>query len=117
MERRKLPRVRVLSALHGYGVEVEAAVNVRDVSLGGFACESHIVFTTGTEHTFLFTTSDGRETMVRCQCRHARSTKMADGSATCVAGFLFLPDQEANLQVLIEVYRKLQDRQRGKNDA
>lgn len=106
IERRRLPRVRVLNALHGYGVEANARVTVKDVSLGGFAAESTVAFDPGSEHTFLFTTADDRETMVRCECRHARTTEIS-GVTTCVAGFQFLPDQEENLRIIVDVFQRL----------
>ena len=113
VERRKMPRVRVLSALQGYGVDVESNVVVRDVSLGGFAVESPIPFRIGDEHTFLFSTADGRETIVRCECKHARASQ-AGGTQTCIAGFQFLPGQQDSLQIIIEVYQRLRERQREK---
>ena len=114
IERRRMPRVRVLSALHGYEVDIETNVIVRDVSLGGFALESPIAFKVGSEHTFLFSTVDGRETMVRCECRHARTSTTGGGAPNCVAGFQFLPGQQDSLQIIVEVYQRLRERQRLK---
>src|SRR5262245_42096021 len=61
-ERRKLARIRVLSALQGYGVELDTKVIVREVSPGGFSVESPLAFAVGMDYTFLFSTADGTET-------------------------------------------------------
>lgn len=104
-ERRRAPRVKAVSLLHGYWIELDMPVRVLDISLGGFAVESPIPFPTGSEQTFLFSTGDGRETLVRCQCRNVRTTEV-DGATISVAGFEFLPQPEENLQVVAETVRR-----------
>ena len=99
----------MLSALEGYGVELDAKVTVREVSLGGFSVESPVAFSVGSEQTFLFSTPDSRETMVRCVCRHTRATGTT-GTTLCVAGFEFLPNQDANLQIIVNLYDRLRRR-------
>ena len=105
-ERRRFPRVRVLSALAGYDVDGEASVNIVEISIGGFSLESGVMFVVGSEQTFLFSTGEGAETMVRCVCRHARPARVK-GEAGCIAGFEFLPGQESSLKVVVEVYERL----------
>jgi hypothetical protein len=105
-ERRRSPRVKAVSLLHGYWVELDMPVRVLDISLGGFAVESPIPFPTGSEQTFLFSTGDGRETLVRCQCRNVRTAE-ANGATISVAGFQFLPQPEEDLRVVIEAVRRL----------
>ena len=105
-ERRRFPRVRVLSALAGYDVDGEASVNIVEISVGGFSLESGVMFAVGSEHTFLFSTGEGAETMVRCVCRHARRAHVK-GETGCSAGFEFLPGQESSLTVIIEVHKRL----------
>lgn len=114
VERRRVPRVRVLSALQSYGVDIETSVSVRDVSPGGFGVESPIAFTLGSEHTFLFATADGREAMVRCQCRHVRQSQSGAGTDKFVAGFEFLPGQQDSLEIIVEVYQRLRGNQSEK---
>lgn len=104
-ERRRSPRVKAVSLLHGYWVELDMPVRVLDISLGGFAVESRIPFPTGSEQTFLFSTGDGRETLVRCECRNVRTTEL-DGETISVAGFQFLPQPEENLTVVAETIRR-----------
>ena len=106
IERRRLPRVRVHSVLSGYGVETNAKVEVREISLGGFSVESPFEFAPGSEHTFLFATADDRETMVRCECRHSKTTEIS-GASTCIAGFQFHPNQEESLRIIVELYQRL----------
>jgi len=109
IERRRLPRVRVLSTLHGYEVELDAKVAVQEISTGGFSAESPVEFKPGTEHTFLFSRDDGEETMVRCECRHIRPASRP-GSTGYVAGFRFLLNQDENLKILIDLYRRLRQK-------
>ena len=107
-ERRRYPRARVLSALEGYDVGAGASVNVLEISLGGFSVESAVMFEVGSEQTFLFSTAEGAETMLRCVCRHARGVQVT--GPRCVAGFEFLPDQESSLKVIVDVYERLRRR-------
>ena len=110
-ERRRFPRARVLSALAGYDVGAEASVNIVEISLGGFSVESAVMFEVGSEHTFLFSTAEGAETMVRCVCRHARGVEVS--GPRCIAGFEFLPGQESSLQIIVQVYERLRRRHHG----
>ena len=111
VERRRFPRARVLSTLQGYDVDADASVNVLEISLGGFSVESPVMFEVGSEQTFLFSTAEGAETMVRCVCRHTRDTQAS--GPRCVAGFEFLPGQEASLEIIVQVYERLRRRQQG----
>src|SRR5688572_21084135 len=85
-ERRRHPRVRVLSALEGYEVQLDAKVNIEEISAGGFSARSPLVFAVGSAQTFLFSTGAGIETMVQCVCRHATLVE-GTGGVKCVAGF------------------------------
>ena len=107
VNRRRMPRLRVMSTLYGYGVELDLKVTIREVSLGGFSVESPIPFPIGAEQTFLVTTADGRETMVRCKCRHSHTTD-SQGATVCVAGFEFLPQPAENLRIIAETIERLQ---------
>ena len=95
-----------MSLLHGYWIELDLAVIIQEISLGGFSVESSKPFEVGSDQTFLFTASDGRETMVACTCRHARLS-FAKGPAVCVAGFEFLPQPSENLQIIVDTVRML----------
>jgi len=105
-ERRNDPRVKAMSLLHGYWVELDMPVRVIDISLGGFAVESPIPFPIGSEQTFLFSTGDGGETLVRCECRNSRTTEVA-GKTACIVGFKFLPQPEEDLQILADTVQRL----------
>jgi hypothetical protein len=106
-EQRRFPRVRVMSSLHGYGVELDRNVTILEVSRGGFSLESPSEFAVGVEQTFLFTTNDGDETLVRCQCRHSHAKAAMGGTQTYVAGFEFLPQPEENLRIIVETIDRL----------
>ncbi len=101
--------MRVLSALEAYGVDVNVKVVVREVSPGGFSVASPVPFAVGEEQTLLFSAADGSETMVRCTCRHSRTLE-SGGAMTCVAGFQFLPGQDASLKIIIDLYAQLRRR-------
>lgn len=105
-ERRQYPRVKVMSLLHGYWVELDVPVTVVEVSVGGFSVESSIPFPAGFDATFLFSASDGRESLVRCCCRHSRMGE-SHGSQVCIAGFEFLPQPEENLSIIEDTVRQL----------
>ena len=105
-ERRNFPRVKVMSMLHGYWVELDMPVTIREVSLGGFSVESAIPFPVGFDHTFLFSAADGRETLIRACCRHARMEETGRGTI-CVAGFEFLPQPEEHLRIVVDAVRQL----------
>jgi hypothetical protein len=105
-ERRQFPRVKVMSMLHGYWVELDLPVTIRELSLGGFSVESAIPFPVGFDHTFLFSAADGRETLIRSCCRHSRMEE-TDRGTTCVAGFEFLPQPEEQLKIVVETVRQL----------
>jgi len=107
IERRRLPRIAVLSALDGYGVDLDLKVTVLEISLGGFSVESPEPFVVGSEHAFLFSAADGRETMVRCQCRHVKMSGGL-GKPTYIAGFEFLPQPAENLELIADTVARLQ---------
>lgn len=106
-EQRRFPRIRVTSSLHGYSVDLDVSITIRDVSQGGFSLEGPVPYQVGAEQTFLFTSGDGVETLVRCQCRHSRMTTSAAGVALYVAGFEFLPQPEDNLKLIVETIERL----------
>lgn len=105
-ERRRFPRFKVTSMIHGHWVELDLPVTIRDVSLGGFSVESPIAFPVGSDQTFLFSAADGRQTQAWCRCRHARATRV-NGAPMCVAGFEFLPQPEEQLRIIIDTVRLL----------
>ena len=95
-----------MSLLHGYWVELDMPVRVIDISMGGFAVESPIPYPVGSEQTFLFSTGDGGETLVRCECRNSRSAEV-EGKSVCIVGFQFLPQPEEDLQILADTVKRL----------
>jgi hypothetical protein len=105
-ERRHQPRISVMSMLGGYGVEQDVKVTIREVSAGGFSVESVEPFPVGGEQTFLFSTNDGRETLVRAVCRHANMTEIR-GTRVCVAGFQFADQPAEHLAIITETIDRL----------
>ena len=109
-ERRRFPRVKIMSRLRGYWVELDVTVTVRDASLGGFSVLSPSPFPVGSEQSFLFSTADGRETLAFVQCRHC--TPLASGGGVAyVAGFEFLPQPADNLALVVETLQAITSRE------
>jgi len=111
-ERRRFPRVKVMSRLRGYWVDLDLNVTIRDVSVGGFSVLSPMPFSIGAEQSFLLSTIDGRETLTFATCRHC--TRTADtGPAMYFAGLQFLPQPADNLTLVIETLRAIESRDKG----
>ena len=102
VERRRFPRVAVMSRLRGYWVEFDVTVTVRDVSLGGFSVLSPVPFPIGSEQSFLFSTVDGRETLALVECRHCAPAAATGGPLVYLAGLQFQPQPEENLSLIVE---------------
>ena len=99
-ERRKNPRVELLSDLYGCVVALDLPVLVRDASRGGFRIESVCPFPVGSEHSFRFQAIGGRPTTIVAVCRHIHRVNPSNhGRAPrYAAGFEFLPQPAENLR-------------------
>ena len=102
-ERRKNPRVELLSDLYGCVVALDLPVLVRDASRGGFRIESACPFPVGSEHSFRFQPVDGRPTTIVAVCRHIQRVDLtnqghSNHAPRYAAGFEFLPQPAENLR-------------------
>jgi c-di-GMP-binding flagellar brake protein YcgR len=106
-ERRRFPRIRVFQELQSRVVPLEDEFRVHDISLGGFAVESPIGFTPGTEHQFEFTMTDGRQAVLRATSVHCLRINLGDQSPTYFAGFAFERIHAEDLQAIEELVNAL----------
>ena len=110
VDRRRHPRVAVMSRLRGYWVELDVTVTVRDVSLGGFSVLSPVPFPIGSAQSFLFSTVDGRETLALVECRHCAPAADTGGPAVYLAGLQFQPQPADNLELIVETLQSIASR-------
>ena len=110
VERRRSPRVAVMSRLRGYWVELDVTVTVREVSLGGFSVLSPVPFPIGSQQSFLFSTVDGRETLALVECRHCAPAADPRGRNIYLAGLEFQPQPADNLELIVETLQTIASR-------
>jgi hypothetical protein len=97
-ERRRNPRVELLSDLYGCVVALDLPVLVRNASRGGFRIESACPFPVGSEHSFRFQTLGGRPATIVAVCRHIQRVSRSSDAPRYAAGFEFLPQPAENLR-------------------
>ena len=103
-EQRRSPRINVRERLSGRLVDLDVAVVVRDISLGGFSLESEQALPTGV-HIVRLQEDERWSVTVTAASRHRRSTRDPDGSMRHVMGFEYedqSPDTQQTLRVLYE---------------
>ena len=97
-DRRRNPRVELVSELYGLVVALDLPVLIRNASRGGLLIESACPFPVGSEHSFRFHTHGGQRTTIVAVCRHIRRVGRADAPPRYAAGFEFLPQPTENLR-------------------
>ena len=102
-ERRRNPRVELLSELYGCVVALDLPVLVRNASRGGFFVESACPFPIGSEHSFRSQTFGVRPTTVVAVCRHTQRLSRAGSEPRYAAGFEFLPQPNENLRRVLAI--------------
>ena len=110
VERRRYPRVAVMSRLRGYWIELDVIVTVREISLGGFSVLSPVPFPIGSEQSFLFSTVDGRETLALVECRHCALAPGTGGQTAYLAGLQFQPQPADNLSLIVDTLQTIASR-------
>ena len=109
-ERRRSPRIKVMSRLRGYWVELDLTVTVREASLGGFSVVSPAPFPVGSQQSFLFSTLDGRETLAFVEFRHSAASPHV-GRTAYIAGFEFQPQPKDNLALVVDLLKAITSRE------
>ena len=102
-DRRRNPRVHLLSELYGCVVALDLPVLIRDASRGGFSVESPCPFPVGSEHSFRFHKPTGETTTVVAVCRHITQMSRSNGKPRYSAGFEFLPQPAENLTRVLAI--------------
>jgi hypothetical protein len=102
-DRRRNPRVELVSELYGLVVALDLPVLVRNASRGGLLIESACPFPAGSEHSFRFQTYGGQPTTIVAVCRHIRRVGRADSAPRYAAGFEFLPQPSENLRRVLAI--------------
>ena len=89
-DRRRAPRIEVLSQFHGHSVTLGVPVTLLDISLGGFRIETSVVFPLGAIHEFRFTLADGTAIEVRARVLHCGIHTTPRGLLRYSAGLEFV---------------------------
>jgi hypothetical protein len=89
-DRRRAPRIEVLSQFHGHSVTLGVPVTLLDISLGGFRIETSVVFPLGAVHAFRFTMADGKAIEVRARVLHCGILSSTRGVLRYSAGLEFV---------------------------
>jgi len=95
-DRRRAPRIEVLSQFHGHAVTLGVPVTLLDISMGGFRIETSVVFPLGAIHEFRFTLSDGDTIEIRARVLHCGMHTTSRGVLRYSAGLEFV-DGPANV--------------------
>jgi hypothetical protein len=89
-DRRRAPRIEVLSQFHGHSVTLGVPVTLLDISLGGFRIETSVAFPLGAVHEFRFTLADDTTIEVRARVLHCGIHTSPRGVLRYSAGLEFV---------------------------
>jgi hypothetical protein len=101
-DRRREPRVDVLTRVNGRLVSPDTPILIHDLSRSGFAALSQMVFEAGQRLDFRLTGEDGTTVTVSAQAIHCRPMPASPGMH--LSGFMFVPGRLTGLvpQTLID---------------
>lgn len=89
-DRRRSPRIELLSRLHGHSVSLDLPVRVAQISLGGMAIETAVPFPVGAVHQFRLTLGDDSTTELAGRVMHSRNTAPAGATPVFTTGIQFV---------------------------
>ncbi len=92
VERRRAPRVEVMGRIQGHVMSADAAIAVREISLGGLSFSSPAPFPVGSVHQFRLTLGDDSDVMMRGRIVRSELRTGQDGFAVYITGVQFLDD-------------------------
>jgi hypothetical protein len=105
-EQRTSPRLDVVDQIRGQLVSFGVQLLIREIGLGGFSTEGPIAFEPGGRHVFRFTTSAGRDVLIRARVIYSRGEGRFHGLPLYATGWAFLDDPHrdtpADIGVLID---------------
>ena len=100
--RRRFPRLQVMGRVEGQVMPLDVPLIVRDLSRGGFSCESTVPFPPGTVHHFRFTTVAGAVVSIDATAVHCRLTRAdAEGHHAYISGFEFQSTEATDQAVAV----------------
>lgn len=100
-DRRRSPRIELLSRLHGHSVSLDLPVRVVQISLGGMAIETAMPFPVGAVHQFRLTLGDESTTELTGKVMHSRNTAPADAPPVFTTGVQFIDDEADDAAQLV----------------
>lgn len=89
-DRRRSPRIELLSRLHGHSVSLDLPVRVVQISLGGMAIETAVPFPVGAVHLFRLTLGDDSTTELTGRVMHSRNVAPAGSTPVFTTGVQFI---------------------------
>jgi hypothetical protein len=92
-DRRRSPRIELMSRLHGHSVSLDLPVRVVQISLGGMAIETRVAFPVGAVHIFRLTLGDGSTTELAGRVMHCRDVSPTGTEPAFVTGIQFVDDE------------------------
>lgn len=107
-DRRRSPRVQLLSRLHGTTVSLDVPVRVIQMSLGGMAVETTVAFPVGAVHAFSLTLGDGSIVELNARVMHCRNGAPAGAPPLYTVGLQFVDDGDDDTGVVEDLLSKVQ---------
>jgi hypothetical protein len=105
LSRRGGPRLEVEAVINGRLSRGNLRLNLVDLGLGGFAVESPIEFSAGSQHDFRFVTAAGVAVRVQADLVYCRASGSHDGMEHYIAGFKYAvtaASEQSAIDILIE---------------
>lgn len=106
-DRRRAPRVQLLSRLHGHTVSLDLPVRVVQISLGGMAIETAVPFPVGAVHVFNLTMGDDSVTELTGRVMHCRNTAADSATPLFTTGIQFV-EGESDEPAAADLLRRVQ---------
>ncbi len=103
IDRRRAPRIELLSRLHGRSVSLDVPVKVIEISLGGMAIETSLPFPIGATHSFRLTLGDDSVADLAGRVMHCRNTAQAGSPEVFVTGIQFIEEDPAESPLVDEI--------------
>src|SRR5690606_11400657 len=101
-DRRRSPRVQLLSRLHGTTVSLDVPVKVVQMSLGGMAVETTVAFPVGAVHSFSITLGGGGVAELSGRGVHCGSTAPAGEPPLYLVGLEFVDGDDGGDSGVVE---------------
>jgi hypothetical protein len=95
-DRRRSPRIEILTGLHGRTAAGTGPIHVREMSLGGMAVESAAPFDVGAVHAFELTLGDGSTVQLAGRVVHSRPVVDAAPPVAYLTGIQFIDEDAAD---------------------